>query len=129
MDSIIASVHPEWWEKIKLGEKWIEVRKSIPLMIGRVPFEIMWYVTGGVGIVGSSLYNGFIKAEPDYSQLLDGSCLTPEQLMAYGNGGILYGWILNRTTVREKPIPLSKVGVKRPPQSWQYFSVGRKDDA
>lgn len=127
MDSIIASIHPEWWGKIKTGEKWIEVRKNIPITISRVPFEIMWYVTGGVGIVGGSLYTGFIKAEPDYSQLLDGSCLTQEQLMAYGNGGSLYGWILDRTIVREKPIPLSKIGIKRPPQSWQYFSVGRKE--
>lgn len=52
MDSIIASIHPEWWKKIKTGEKWIEVRKSIPLRIGRMPFRIIWYVTGGVGVSG-----------------------------------------------------------------------------
>lgn len=128
MDSIIASVHPEWWDKIKTREKWIEVRKSIPLMIGKMPYCIMWYVTGGVGIVGYSLCDGYIKAEPDYSQLLCGSCLTPEQLTGYGNGGTLYGWNLIETTERKKPIPLSKIGLKRPPQSWQYYYIGGKED-
>lgn len=128
MDSIIASIHPEWWEKIKMWEKWIEVRKSIPLRIGRMPFRIIWYVTGGVGVSGDSVCNDFINAEPDYSRLLDGSCLTPEQLMAYGKGDILHGWVLEETTSYEKPIPLSEIGIKRPPQSWQYLSVGRKED-
>lgn len=125
MDSIIASVHPKWWGKIKTREKRIEVRKSVPLRIGRMPFRIIWYVTG-LGVAGDSVCNGFINAEPDYSQLLDGSCLTPEQLMAYGKGDMLHGWVLEETTDYEKPILLSEIGIKRPPQSWQYFSHRQK---
>lgn len=128
MDSVIVSIHPEWWPKIKSGEKWLEIRKNIPLMIGRMPFSIIWYVTGGVGCVGASLCSGFFKEEPDYSRLVTGSCLTQEQLAAYGDGKPLYGWRIEETNEYKKPIPLSKFGLERPPQSWQYYSIGRDED-
>lgn len=46
MDSVIVSIHPEWWEKIKSGEKVLEIRKTIPTKVS-FPFKIIWYVTGG----------------------------------------------------------------------------------
>lgn len=132
MDSVIMSIHPEWWEKIKSGEKTLEIRKSRPQKI-TYPFKIIWYVTGGVGIVGESICPEIIWDQLDYMPLVKGSCLTQPELWKYAGGcngtadDILYGWRLERTIeYPERPATLYEYGLKRPPQSWQYYFIGGK---
>lgn len=129
MDSIIASIHPEWWEKIKSGEKTLEIRKTRPTKVS-FPFKIIWYVTGSVGIVGESICPEIIWDQSDYMPLTDGSCLTQPELWKYAGecegtaGIILYGWRLTRTIeYYERPATLFEYGLKRPPQSWQYYFI------
>lgn len=134
MDSVIMSIHPEWWKKIKSGEKTLEIRKTRPTKIS-FPFKIIWYVTGGVGIVGESICPEIIWDQSDYMPLTDGSCLTQPELWKYAGecegtvGIILYGWRLTRTIeYYERPATLFEYGLKRPPQSWQYYYIGGKED-
>lgn len=91
---------------------------------------------------------GYINHEPCYwDLLLDGSCLTKDELMNYGKWATLYGWHISDLKIYGKPRELSeffkpcsqhrnldcdwlrehsvcacedKKPVIRPPQSWMY---------
>ena len=86
---------------------------------------------------------GYRNHEPCYWNLLDGSCLTKDELMNYGEWAILYGWHISDLKIYDKPKELSefKTGCKgckerdtyhckfycygerpltRPPQSYMY---------
>ena len=133
MDIIIASIKPKWWGKVKSGEKLLEIRKTMPTKVS-FPFKVIWYETGNIGIVGESICPDIIWDQLDYMPLVSGSCLTQPELWKYAGGcegtagSILFGWRLEDTIEYGNPIPLSEYGLKRPPQSWQYYSIGRKED-
>ena len=48
------------------------------------------------------------------------SCLTLDDLDAYGQGKRLYGWKIANVRQYADPKPLSAFGLSRPPQSWCY---------
>ena len=52
-----------------------------------------------------------------------GSCLTGKQLKEYAgsSGKPLWGWYVSEVKEYYTPHPLSLYGLKRPPQSWQYY--------
>ena len=56
---VVISLHPEWWERMKAGEKLLEIRKTRPQ--GKGPFTVMVYVTGGVGVVGEFVCDCFYE--------------------------------------------------------------------
>lgn len=166
MKSVLISIRPEWCEKIVNGKKTIEVRKSAPK---EVPFKAYIYCSkekkqddiiwaGAFGdrgkwnghVIGEFIcdkvsmeFVGYRNHEPCYWYLLDGSCLTKDELMNYGEWATLYGWHISNLKIYDKPKELSefKTGCKgckerdtyhckfycygerpltRPPQSWQY---------
>ena len=52
-----------------------------------------------------------------------GSCLTGQQLREYAgeSGKPLWGWYVSQVKEYYTPHKLSLYGLKRPPQSWQYY--------
>lgn len=134
--AIIISLHPEWWERMKAGEKRLEIRKTRPR--GNGPYTVIVYVTGGVGVVGEFVCDCFYKLDtvPDIAawalppqnsgtpyNLEKASCLTREQLKAYAGdtGKPLWGWHITKLKEYAKTLSLLEVGVKRAPQSWCYL--------
>lgn len=45
---------------------------------------------------------------PSYWDILDGSCLTPNELVCYGKWKILYGWHISNLVIYDKPKELSE---------------------
>ena len=111
MKAVMISIQPKWVEKIANGEKTIEVRKTAPQ---EVPFKAYIYCTIGNGVKGDYLVPsgiqcgkvigeflcdkvymslvGYMKNEPCYWDILNGSCLTKDEIMNYGKWKTLYGW-------------------------------------
>lgn len=135
MESVIVSIKPKWLEKIIRGEKTIEVRKSAPK---EVPFRAYIYCTKSkeyeitvdeVRSDGKARHHnckgkviatfvcdkvdmelvGYVNHEPCYwDLLLDGSCLTKDELMNYGKWKTLYGWHISDLKIYDKPKELSE---------------------
>lgn len=124
MQEVLLSLHSEYWDLIKNGQKTIEVRKVAPKQVS-FPFRVIVYVTGGVGVVGKFDCDSIIrKREYMPTILVNGSCLTEEELLYYSRGRGLCGWHVQEGSVceYEMPIPLElATGLKRPPQSWCYL--------
>ena len=170
MKSVLIAIRPQWVEKIASGEKTIEVRKTAPQ---EVPFKCYIYMTQGklkdLGIYSEWVYKnrmkvigeficdkvymsivGYRKNEPCYWDILNGSCLTKDEIMNYGKWKTLYGWHISDLKIYDKPKELGDFKkhchykdrnsyclaneceyysdwtgiccnwVERPPQSWQY---------
>lgn len=137
MKSIIASIHPDWLQEIKNGQKKIEVRKSAP----REPVKyIFWHITGQKGIAGYSILgkcgkvlysdlinhtNGFLVRENE--KICRDSCVELSYLIAYAKEKPIYLWHLGYKDGKlyfpiptEIYHPAQGIVYKRPPQSWQY---------
>ncbi len=124
MTEILLSLHPEYWDLIKSGQKTIEVRKTKPQNMF-YPFRVIVYVTGGIGVVGKFDCNQINQTiRPEQFAGIGKSCLTEEQLISYAAGKPLCGWYIQKDSVLEYETPFSlerATGLKRPPQSWQYL--------
>ena len=143
-DTIILSLHDRWWKKVLAGEKPLEIRKTRPA--GKGPFRVLVYVTGTGEIKGEFVCKDFLKI-PTIPEMQDrevqkggcltrqqlremqdrevqkGSCLTGQQLREYAgeSGKPLWGWYVSQVKEYYTPHKLSLYGLKRPPQSWQYY--------
>ena len=60
-----------------------------------------------------------VSYDPDY-QWLKHSCLTYEEVVAYGKGAPLYAWHVSNLKVS----PIGAPCPGRPPQSWKYHFTG-----
>jgi len=128
MKEVLLSLHQEYWDLIKSGEKTMEIRKTKPQNVIH-PFRVIVYVTGGIGVVGKFDCDETISTIRP-ALLVDGSCLTEEELIKYAAGKSLCGWHVKENSVveYESPIPLEiATGLKRPPQSWMYLEGGEND--
>ena len=132
MNSVLIAIRPQWVEKIASGEKTIEVRNTAPK---EVPFKAYIYCTkekkqddiiwagifGDRGkwngrVIGEFICDkvdmeivGYINHEPCYwNLLLNGSCLTKDELMNYGKGKTLYGWHISDLKIYGSPKELSE---------------------
>ena len=145
MKHIMISIKPEWVEKIKKGDKILEIRKSIPKELPckvyiyetkskwRKPYgkpETMKdYETFGWGKVVASFtlmhYNKFDVEGLDWWDMKDimlkNSCLTEKQLKDYLGDKIGYAWHIEDLHIYDQPKELAEFGLKRPPQSWCYI--------
>ena len=166
MKAILMSIHPKWCKLIFSGEKTIEVRKTAPKL--ETPFEVYVYQTkhkgksivsealntvyGGGKVIGSFVCDK-VYAESIYFDkkhdvswsfvFVDSACLTIDELNAYGDEKMLYGWHITSPKLFDKPRELgefrtikctNKKGscsdckikpdcikyLTRPPQSWCY---------
>ncbi len=125
--NIIASIDGYWFQKIKNGEKTIEVRKTVPKanrseLFDSIKDRIYWYNTKTRIIEGRSI---FIEAkkysydEVKQENIPQGHCLTNEYIkdyMNYGENRYVYFWSLGEFEPLELELPEDKM----PPQSWCY---------
>ena len=135
MKSVLISIRPQWCEKIVIGKKTIEVRKSAPK---EVPFKCYIYMTQGaykdLGLYSEGIYQNRMKVIgeficdrviewkylPDdvFPSLLrmyyiyadDGekTCLSYREIEEYGKGKTLYGWHISDLKIYDKPKELSE---------------------
>lgn len=175
MKAVLISIQPEWSGKIANRQKTVEVRKSQPNL--NPPFRCYIYcslpktkgphqileIHGTDGkirkangkVIGEFICDKIAMSIPGYKDhvaaywdLLDGSCLSADELMDYGQWKILYGWHISNLYVYDKPLELSDfmklcpndlfcevcamysefeercgngtLAIKRAPQSWCY---------
>lgn len=112
--AVLLSIHPEHAANILSGKKKIEVRKDFPKL--RPPFNVLMYVTGGVGVVGEFTCDQIVHVldHPDvfaghariYRAAWADTCLTWDELIDYSNGKDLYGWHVTRPKAYDVPRPL-----------------------
>lgn len=131
---VLIAIQPQWVIKILMGEKVVEVRKSMPKLI--TPFKCYIYMTAGdyhyrrdgwataVFPPSGGIYDGakMVVAEfvcdridtivvgdtlKEHKDILDQSCLTEQQLQEYLNGKVGYGWHISELKVYEEPKPIT----------------------
>lgn len=126
MKAVLASVKPEWWEKILAGEKDLEIRKSAPQSKdGRRftwPLTVLVYVSGTGAIQGQFTCPGWIKTNL-LEMLPERSCVPLEDLRKYAKGGSLYGWAVENPEKFDEPAQLAELGLERTPMSWCYVEI------
>jgi len=122
MIDVLLSIRPNWCKKILTGEKSVELRKSHPRIEGE--FRVYLYETkSGRGMIVGECICWFIERaeQRSYSPvMLEGSCLTFDQISDYAKNKPVYGWYLAKVTEYKMPRPLSALGLQRAPQSWCY---------
>lgn len=121
--SVMISINPKWCELIASGRKTIEVRRTRPKL--EQPFKCYIYQTKyrkGNGrtysdgkIIGEFICDKITISIPTYKNydvgywdILDGSCLTCDELFDYGKWKTLYGWHISDLVIYDKPKELSK---------------------
>ena len=125
--AILISIRQQWWDKIKTGQKKIELRKTAPKQLeGTCTCYV--YVPELKAIVGQFLLAGVAPVQP--GEILEqNSCVSIEQQIKYKGDGILYGWLIKMPVEYTCKFALQKLlGVSRPPQSWQYCRVAMAAD-
>jgi hypothetical protein len=168
MKSVLISIQPKWCELIASGEKTIEVRKTKPKL--ETPFKVCIYETQGrtetpwIDEDGHTIFKGrgqvigefvcdkvydlkllpkeyYGKPAGTYEQFIcENSCLSFDDIKAYGKGTSIYGWHISDLKIYDKPrelgefrsynvrfyidedfgLPLPTHKISRPPQSWCY---------
>lgn len=127
MINILISVRRPFSGKILSGEKTWELRKNKP----RIPREehvTLWtYESGKDGewaIIGKCRMVSYVpmrhmpfRVGPD--DFIEDFCVTGEHLRAYLP---CYAWGVQDPVRLANAVPLSAIGMTRPPQSWQYLT-------
>lgn len=92
MVTIIASLHEKWWEKMKAGEKLLEIRKTRPREPG--PFRVLVYIPGTGCIYGQFICPIVIDVK-NYEEIVEKSRVPLDKLHEYGAGKPLAGWVVH----------------------------------
>jgi len=130
--SLLISIHHEHSELIYSGHKKLEIRKTCPFRTikEKMPVKVFMYETKakcGCGMItGYFICDCFLKTEP--LAFLNGSCLTESQLLDYAKGKLLTAFHVKESIKFLKPIPLSSLGISRPPQSWCYIKNNKSEE-
>lgn len=140
MKSVLISIQPKWCELIASGKKTVEVRKTkpktdVPFKCYIYQTKLRWVYTllhalgffaiarrlaRGVGKVIGEFVCDSVKMSlvgydengcPSYWDILDGSCLTPNELVCYGEWKTLYGWHISDLVIYDKPKELSEFSI------------------
>ena len=126
MINILLSVRRPFSEKILSGEKKWELRKNAPRLNTGDSVTLWLYESGKDGkraIIGewrlgvtASLY--LYPPKGILELAIKNACVTEEHLRNYLP---CYVWGV-QDPVRISTVPLSDIGMTRPPQSWQYIT-------
>ena len=120
---VVMSIRPEWWHKITIGRKNVEIRKSFPTRLMRMDIPDKKGFTAAVHVSGTPDISGFIhfyEITTNKTRMITGSGMTEKEFEAYSNGLTVFGWCLDSVQKLKKQIPLEEFGIKKPPQSWVY---------
>lgn len=127
MINILLSVRRPFSGFILSGEKTWELRKNAP-RIPRGEHVTLWLYESGMdgarGIIGkcqmfSCVPLAYVLSGKRLALLIKGACVTEEHLRTYLP---CYAWGVQDPVRLPAPVPLSLIGLTRPPQSWQYIS-------
>lgn len=141
MQEIIISIRKKWWDLMVNGEKTLELRKSAPMKfiksngceekrdmrrklrkwIFKKNLICYVYVPEEKAICGRFSCPGI--EELNTNSVEDRSKVPHEYQERYRQqgSGSLFGWKVGIVEAFKEKKPLSAYGLKRPPQSWQYF--------
>ena len=122
MKSVLLSLKPEWWEKIRSHEKTLEIRKSRPMDV-ELPVRVIVYATKPVGKIVGEFLSGHFLRRSNVGGLAARSMVPLQELIAYADGGEVFAWTIDDVVEYETPMALAALGVKRAPQSWMYVEV------
>lgn len=128
MKGILLSIKREWWEKILSGEKTMEIRKSAPTTKKGIqwPVRVLCYISGTGEIQGEFMCHGWVKTNL-VAAMAKQSCVPVEELEKYADEKSLYGWIVQEPRAYQEGIPLSALGMDKPPMSWCYLEMDKRD--
>lgn len=127
MINILLSVRQPFSGLILDGKKTIELRKNHPKISTKDDITLWIYESGKGGehaIVGKCRYSGYASV----SELLDFRVIEwvvsqarveKDHLMNYAP---CYGWLVRKPVRLPAAVPLSAIGMTRPPQPWQYIT-------
>lgn len=135
---VLASLKPYYYYLVGEGIKKIEVRKGCPKSkdwdgetyfymskdeksFSKIPKEFQEKYRRHFGKVGLKFVcdkitmhiAGYKNEEVAYWDLLEGTCLTKEQLWEYGHWKRLYGWHIANLKIYDKPKEISEFKIKR----------------
>lgn len=126
MINILLSVRRPFSEKILSGEKKWELRKNAPRLNKGDSVTLWLYESGQYGtrgiigkcrlIITASLY--LYPPKGILELAIKNACVTEEHLRNYLP---CYVWGV-QDPVRISAVPLSDIGMTRPPQSWRYLT-------
>lgn len=76
---------------------------------------------GGSADLGYRRFIQTFEGSSKDNEILSATCLSQNEMFDYiGVGNYGYGWHISDLKIYDTPIPISKLGLSRPPQSWQY---------
>ncbi len=130
MINILLSVRRPFSQKILSGEKKWELRKTTPRLSRDAHVTLWIYESGKDGeraIIGkSSLFTTFKIHSYSWglAEVVKSACVTEALLRDYLP---CYAWGLQAPMRLHHAVSLSTIGLKRPPQSWQYITPEQAD--
>ena len=125
---VIISIRPEWWRKILIGRKNVELRKSYPTRFCFLDTPEFSRFTAAVHVSGTPGISGFIhfyEITTCKSRMIAGCGMTEAEFDDYSNGLTVFGWCLDRVWKPAQPESLEAYGLDRPPQSWCYVKEAK----
>lgn len=144
--AVLISVREFWLYKIfKEKIKKYEVRKNVPKQLNNDEGYMVYAYESGRngrhGIVGRFFspyavgYNnafypinkGRMNKGCVAAMVVEESCVPPADLIEYAGDGGLWFWKINDPNEFSSVIPLSVLGMSRPPQSWCYLTREQVD--
>jgi predicted transcriptional regulator len=123
MIDILLSIRRPFSGLILSGEKTWELRKTKPFLRRCGPATLWLYESGKDGeraIIGKCQLNYLIRMIsyiPD--ELIKDACITKERGRSYLP---CYAWHIYDPVRLPLAVPLSDIGLTRPPQSWKYLT-------
>ncbi len=124
---VVISIRPEWWHKILVSRKNVEIRKSFPTRLMRMDVPEKKGFTAAVHVSGVPDISGFIhiyEITTNKTRMITGSGMTEKQFDEYSVGLTVFGWCLDSVQKLKKQIPLEEYGITKPPQNWCYTKRG-----
>jgi len=112
---IILSIHPEWVEKIKSGEKTVELRKKLPENLGRI---FVYETKPTMQIVGELYYTDILNQDiyTLYDSTEGKTGVDIDRFLKYFDKKEKgYGIIIKKLELFKIPLKL-----KNPPQNYKF---------
>lgn len=127
---IIMTIKRRHLRNMALGIKRYELRKTVPRLAEGERCLVLLCESGSGGWIKAEFvmdgWRDLTKAEP--GELARLACITAAEADGYRRKGRgkLYGWKIKgfrEYKVKGRPLHINDIGLKRPPQSWQYVRV------
>lgn len=124
--AILMSIRKEYMDLIRAGRKTCEYRTNLPAELRVKTMKILLYetkATGGAGaIIGQAVCAGWwLVWDPAYNIDFIPEDATEHEREYIMNTDGCYALHLREIRFYDKPVPLSRYGVKKAPQSYMYI--------